>query len=117
MMAVWVVVVVLGVGAAAVAVASRRHSDDVEPTVREFAEFRDAIVPAGRRGPDRHPRHAAATSTASPSDRTGVGRRLDDEPAANTGRRATAPAGLGCPARSARRKGTRCPRSAPPRSS
>ncbi len=43
MMAVWVVVVVLGVGAAAVAVASRRHSDDVEPSVREFTEFRDAI--------------------------------------------------------------------------
>ena len=43
MMAVWVVVVVLGVGAAAVAVASRRHTDDVEPSVREFTEFRDAI--------------------------------------------------------------------------
>ena len=43
MMAVWVVVVVLGVGAAAAAVASRRHADDVEPSVREFAEFRDAI--------------------------------------------------------------------------
>jgi hypothetical protein len=43
MMAVWVVVVVLGIGAAAVAYASRRHSDDVEPSVREFTEFRDAI--------------------------------------------------------------------------
>ena len=43
MMAVWVVVVVLGVGAAAAAVASRRHADDVEPSVREFTEFRDAI--------------------------------------------------------------------------
>jgi hypothetical protein len=43
MMAVWVVVVILGVGAAAVAYASRRHVDDVEPSVREFTEFRDAI--------------------------------------------------------------------------
>jgi hypothetical protein len=42
-MAVWVVVVVLGVGAAAAAYAARRHSDDVEPSVREFTEFRDAI--------------------------------------------------------------------------
>jgi hypothetical protein len=43
MMAVWVVVVVLAVGALAVAYASRRHVDDVEPSVREFTEFRDAI--------------------------------------------------------------------------
>ena len=43
MMAVWVVVVVLGVGAGAAAYATRRHSDDVEPSVREFTEFRDAI--------------------------------------------------------------------------
>ena len=43
MMAVWVVVGVLGMGAAAVAYASRRHSDDVEPSVREFTEFRDTI--------------------------------------------------------------------------
>jgi hypothetical protein len=42
-MAVWVVVVVLGVGAAAAAYAARRQSDDVEPSVREFTEFRDAI--------------------------------------------------------------------------
>jgi len=42
-MAVWVVVVVLGVGAAAAAYAARRHTDDVEPSVREFTEFRDAI--------------------------------------------------------------------------
>jgi len=39
-MGIWVVVVVLGVGAGAAAVLSRRRSDDVEPTVREFAEFR-----------------------------------------------------------------------------
>jgi hypothetical protein len=43
MMAVWVVVGVLGVGAAAAAYAARRHGDDVEPSVREFTEFRDAI--------------------------------------------------------------------------
>jgi hypothetical protein len=42
-MAVWVVVVVLALTAAAVAVAARRHADDVEPSVREFTEFRDAI--------------------------------------------------------------------------
>jgi len=42
-MAVWVVVGVIGVGALAAALASRRHSADVEPTVREFAEFRDAL--------------------------------------------------------------------------
>ena len=42
-MAVWVVVGVIAVGAIAAAVASRRHSADVEPTVREFAEFRDAL--------------------------------------------------------------------------
>ena len=42
-MAVWVVVGVLGVGAIAAAFASRRHAAEVEPTVREFAEFRDAL--------------------------------------------------------------------------
>jgi hypothetical protein len=42
-MAVWVVVVVLGLGAVAAYYAARRHSDDVEPSVREFTEFRDAI--------------------------------------------------------------------------
>ena len=42
-MAVWVVVGVIGVGALAAVLASRRHSADVEPTVREFAEFRDAL--------------------------------------------------------------------------
>jgi hypothetical protein len=42
-MAVWVVVGVLGIGALAAALASRRHAGDVEPTVREFAEFRDAL--------------------------------------------------------------------------
>jgi hypothetical protein len=60
MMAVWVVVVVLGVGAAAAAYAARRHSDDVEPSVREFTEFRDAIsrqvagVQADTRSARRH---------------------------------------------------------------
>ena len=42
-MGVWVVVVVLAVGAVAAVVASRHHSGDVEPTVREFTEFRDAL--------------------------------------------------------------------------
>jgi hypothetical protein len=42
-MAVWVVVGVLTVGAVAAVFASRRHAADVEPTVREFAEFRDAL--------------------------------------------------------------------------
>jgi len=41
--AVWVVVGVIAVGAFAAAFASRRHAADVEPTVREFAEFRDAL--------------------------------------------------------------------------
>lgn len=42
-MLVLVVVLVLAGGAGAAAWATRRHGDDVEPTVREFAEFRDAI--------------------------------------------------------------------------
>jgi 3-hydroxyisobutyrate dehydrogenase-like beta-hydroxyacid dehydrogenase len=42
-MAVWVVVGVIGLGALAAAIASRRHAAEVEPTVREFAEFRDAL--------------------------------------------------------------------------
>lgn len=42
-MAVWVVVGVLSMGAVAAVLASRRHAADVEPTVREFAEFRDAL--------------------------------------------------------------------------
>ena len=42
-MVVLVVVLVLAVGAGGAAWATRRHGDDVEPTVREFAEFRDAI--------------------------------------------------------------------------
>jgi hypothetical protein len=41
--AVWVVFGVLSVGAVAAVLASRRHTADVEPTVREFAEFRDAL--------------------------------------------------------------------------
>ena len=43
MMTVWVVVGVLALGAAAVAVVLRRHSRSVEPTVRDFADFRDAL--------------------------------------------------------------------------
>ena len=42
-MTVWVVAGVFALGAAAVAVVLQRHSRSVEPTVREFAEFRDAL--------------------------------------------------------------------------
>ena len=42
-MAVWVVVGLLGVGAVTAVIATRRHALDAEPTVREFAEFRDAL--------------------------------------------------------------------------
>ncbi len=75
MMAVWVVVVVLGVGAAAAAYAARRHSDDVEPSVREFTEFRDAIsrqvagvqtdTRTTRRHLDRQPVGPPASATKS----------------------------------------------------
>jgi hypothetical protein len=41
--AVWVVVGILSFGAVAAIVATRHHSIDAEPTVREFAEFRDAL--------------------------------------------------------------------------
>ena len=78
MMAVWVVVVVLGIGAAAVAVASRRHSDDVEPSVREFTEFRDAIsrqvagVQTDTRAARRHlDRQAVGRPASSVDDRSG----------------------------------------------
>lgn len=73
MLAVWVVVGVLGMGAAAVAYASRRHSDDVEPSVREFTEFRDAIsrqvagVQADTRTTRRH-------LDRQPAERQGAGR-------------------------------------------
>lgn len=66
MMAVWVVVGVLGLGAAAVAYASRRHSDDVEPSVREFTEFRNAIS-----------RQVAGVQTDTRTTR----RHLDSQPA------------------------------------
>jgi len=42
-MAVWMVVGVLGLGGIVAAFATHRHAGDIEPTVREFAEFRDAI--------------------------------------------------------------------------
>ena len=86
MVAVWVVVGVLGMGAAAVAYASRRHSDDVEPSVREFTEFRDAISRqvAGVQADTAHA--PVATSTASrPIVRQSVARRHPaGRPAANT---------------------------------
>jgi hypothetical protein len=42
-MAVWVVIGVLGIGGLCGWYATRRHAAEVEPTVREFAEFRDAL--------------------------------------------------------------------------
>ena len=61
-MAVWVVVGVIGFGAIAAAFASRRHAAEVEPTVREFAEFRDALSQqvAGVRTDTRSARHHAS---------------------------------------------------------
>jgi hypothetical protein len=70
-MAVWVVVGVIGVGALAAALASRRHAADVEPTVREFAEFRDALSQqvAGVRTDTRATRrHTAPPSGAQLGD-------------------------------------------------
>jgi hypothetical protein len=42
-MAVWVVAAVLCASAVAAVVATRHHVTDVEPTVREFTEFREAL--------------------------------------------------------------------------
>ena len=70
-MSVWVVVAVLGAGAAAAAMLSRRRSDDVEPTVREFAEFRDAIsrqVASTAEQTAETRRHVDGTSGRWPSD-------------------------------------------------
>src|SRR3954453_550390 len=106
MMAVWVVVGVLGLGAAAAAYAARRHADDVEPSVREFTEFRDAIsrqvagVQTDTRTPRRHlrppPAPPAGPSTASRS----VGPRPPTCAATNSRPRrpsqGAAPTGLGC---------------------
>jgi hypothetical protein len=85
MMAVWVVVGVLGMGAAAAAYASRRHSDDVEPSVREFTEFRNAIsrqvagvqtdTRATRRHLDRQPAAAQPAGRPSPP----VDQRAEDQ--------------------------------------
>jgi hypothetical protein len=70
-MAVWVVVGVIALGALAAAFASRRHAADVEPAVREFAEFRDALSQqvAGVRSDTR--------STRRHADRPGDARTLD----------------------------------------
>jgi hypothetical protein len=75
-MAVWVVVGVLTVGAVAVVLASRRHSADVEPTVREFAEFRDALSQqvVGLRTETRATRgHLDGRTETSPVDHDGRG--------------------------------------------
>jgi len=83
MMAVWVVVGVLAMGAAAAAYASRRHSDDVEPSVREFTEFRNAIsrqvagvqtdTRATRRHLDRQPAAAQPAGRPAPSSQPSSG--------------------------------------------
>ena len=75
-MGIWVVVVVLGVGVAAAAVLSRRRADDVEPTVREFAEFRDAIgrqVAGSAADTDATRRHLDRTGGRTTQDRSGTG--------------------------------------------
>lgn len=73
-MGIWVVVVVLGMGAGAVAVLSHRRSDDVEPTVREFAEFRDAIgkqVAGAAADAEAARRHLERTPTTNTRQRSG----------------------------------------------
>jgi len=81
MMAVWVVVVVLAVAVAAVAIAARHHADDVEPSVREFTEFRDAIsrqvagVHTDTRTTRRHLDHQAASRPQSSVDPRGSEQR------------------------------------------
>ena len=85
MMAVWVVVGVLGMGAAAAAYASRRHSDDVEPSVREFTEFRDAIsrqvagVQADTRTTRRHLDRQTAERQAASRLAVPVDQRAEDQ--------------------------------------
>jgi hypothetical protein len=85
MMAVWVVVGVLGMGAAAAAYASRRHSDDVEPSVREFTEFRDAIsrqvagVQADTRTTRRHLDRTPAERQAASRPPVPVDQRAGDQ--------------------------------------
>jgi hypothetical protein len=76
-MAVWVVVGVIGLGAIAAALASRRHAAEVEPTVRQFAEFRDALSQqvAGVRTDTRNARHHAARA---PDARVGEPEALPD---------------------------------------
>ena len=93
-MGIWVVVLVLIVGACAAAVLSHRRSDDVEPTVREFAEFRDAIG-----------RQVAVISTA-PRRRT-----PGTDPVLTTRRVSLFPSAVN------RERNPECRRSAPPRSS
>jgi hypothetical protein len=77
-MGIWVVVVVLGVGVGAAAVLSRRRADDVEPTVREFAEFRDAIgrqVGGASADTETTRRHLDRVTGRTAADRSGSGDR------------------------------------------
>ena len=73
-MGIWVVVAVLGVAVGAAAVFSRRRSDDVEPTVREFAEFRDAIgrqVAGAAADAEAAKRHLDRAATPNTRNRSG----------------------------------------------
>jgi hypothetical protein len=77
-MGIWVVVVVLGVGVGAAAVLSMRRANDVEPTVREFAEFRDAIgrqVGATAAETASTRRHLDRMTDRPTGDRSGSGNR------------------------------------------
>jgi hypothetical protein len=75
-MGIWVVVVVFAIGVIAAAVLSRRRADDVEPTVREFAEFRDAIgrqVAGSSDDTATTHRHLDRITNRPPADRSGTG--------------------------------------------
>ena len=78
-MAVWVVVGVIGFGTVAAAFLEAQLAAEVEPTVREFAEFRDALSQqfAGVRTDTRSARRR---TTRAPDARLGD-RRLLDPPA------------------------------------
>jgi hypothetical protein len=80
MVAVWVVVVVLAIGAGVVAYASRHRSDDVEPSVRQFTEFRDAISRqvAGVEADTRATRRHLDQKTTGPVSSAPVERRAGD---------------------------------------
>jgi len=75
MVAVWVVGLVLVVGVAVAACATRRSRDEVEPSVRAFTEFRDAIsrqvsgAGTDTRGLQRHVDRTAGGRSGDPRPR------------------------------------------------